>query len=347
MKTLYRSNDLRHVGRRATFFLVLFTAVLICVVRNQQALGQWSHDPAANTPISTAADDQSSAVITSDGSGGAIIAWHDRRNGAHYDIYAQRINATGIVQWTPNGVPISTAANYQYYPTITNDGAGGAIITWYDVRGGINEDIYAQRVNSAGVRQWIVSGDSNGAAISLAGNDQSNPTITSDGSGGAIITWTDNRSGNSDIYAQRINASGVVQWTAYGAAISQASGIQNNPIITSDGSGGAIITWVDYRGSASDIYAQRINAGGAVQWTGNGVPICTAADYQYNSTITSDGSGGAIITWYDNRSGNYDIYAQRINSGGVVQWTGDGVPISTAASGQSAPTITSDGAGGA
>ena len=42
--------------------------------------------------------------------------------------------------------------------------------------------------------------------------------------------------------------------------------------------------------------------------------ICTAASYQYGSTIVSDGAGGAIITWFDSRSGtNYDIYAQRID----------------------------------
>ena len=184
MKTLYRSNDLRHVGRRATFFLVLFTAVLICVVRNQQALGQWSHDPAANTPISTAADDQSSAVITSDGSGGAIIAWHDRRNGANYDIYAQRVNASGVVQWTADGVPISTAVNDQSHPVSVSDGAGGVIIAWWDLRSGSNYDIYAQRINSNGVVQW--AGD--GVPISLAANNQYYATITSDGSGGAIIT---------------------------------------------------------------------------------------------------------------------------------------------------------------
>src|SRR5437899_3091572 len=118
MKTLYRSNDRRHVGRRATFSLVLFTAVLMCAVRNQQALGQWSHGLAANTPISTAAGNQSSPSVTSDGFGGAIIAWQDYRSGTIYDIYAQRINASGAVLWTTDGVPISTMANDQYSPVI-------------------------------------------------------------------------------------------------------------------------------------------------------------------------------------------------------------------------------------
>ena len=53
---------------------------------------------------------------------------------------------------------------------------------------------------------------------------------------------------------------------------------QTNPEITSDGSGGAIITWQDHRsGCTDDIYAQRVDASGAPQWTADGVAICTAA----------------------------------------------------------------------
>ena len=46
----------------------------------------------------------------------------------------------------------------------------------------------------------------------------------SDGAGGAIITWEDGRRHDapldSDIYAQRIDASGMVHWTADGELIS-------------------------------------------------------------------------------------------------------------------------------
>ena len=53
--------------------------------------------------------------------------------------------------------------------------------------------------------------------------------------------------------------------------------------------------------------------------TVNGVALCTAANSQYNSTIVTDGSGEAIITWADFRSGsNTDIYAQKVNSNGTI-----------------------------
>jgi len=41
------------------------------------------------------------------------------------------------------------------------------------------------------------------------------------------------------------------------------------------------------------------------------------SSYQLYPSIAMDGSGNFIITWEDYRSGNYDIYAQRYNSGGI------------------------------
>ncbi|OGQ10292.1 MAG: hypothetical protein A3D30_10905 [Deltaproteobacteria bacterium RIFCSPHIGHO2_02_FULL_43_33] len=300
----------------------------------------WTTDGVA---ISTAAGDQNSPTIVTDNNGGAIITWYDYRSG-NYDIYAQRINASGVVQWTADGVPISTAANSQERPAIVSDGSGGAIVTWYDYRSGTYSDIYAQRIDANGNVLWTT----NGMAISTAANNQYYPQIVSDGSGGAIITWHDYRSGNYDIYAQRINANGNVLWTTDGVAISTAAGDQNSPTIVTDNNGGAIITWYDYRSGNYDIYAQRINASGVVQWTADGVPISTAANSQERPAIVSDGSGGAIVTWYDYRSGTYsDIYAQRIDANGNVLWTTNGMAISTAANNQYYPQIVSDGSGGA
>jgi hypothetical protein len=301
---------------------------------------QWAANGVA---ICTAAGNQGSPQIISDGAGGAIVTWADYRSGNNWHIYAQRVNASGTVQWTTDGVAICTATGPQYSPTIASDGAGGAIVTWYDLRS-VNYDIYAQRVNASGVVQWAA----NGVLLSTVFAQRLNPTIISDGLGGAIVTWQDSRNGNNDIYAQRLNASGSALWTANGVALCTATGDQNNPIIVSDGAGGAIVTWRDYRsGSNFDLYAQRVSASGIPLWTVNGVAICTAAGDQQLPQVTSDGAGGAVVTWYDNRSGNLNIYAQRVNASGAVQWTANGVALCTGTWDQSYPTITSGGVGGA
>ena len=65
------------------------------------------------------------------------------------DIYAQHVLASGAVDplWSTDGRAICTASNNQFYPVMAPDGLGGAIVTWYDLRGGTGlGDVYAQRV---------------------------------------------------------------------------------------------------------------------------------------------------------------------------------------------------------
>src|SRR5207245_658083 len=130
-------------------------------------------------------------------------------------------------------------------------------------RSGGSWDIYTQRVNAAGVPQWTADG----VALSIAAGDQTNSQLVSDGSAGAIVAWQDYRNGGiPDIYAQRVNAAGVPQWTADGVAICTSAGVQEDPQLVSDGSAGAIVAWEDYRnGGIGDIYAQRVNAAGVPQ----------------------------------------------------------------------------------
>lgn len=307
---------------------------------------QWSNDPTVNNPICVAPDAQVVNKIISDNNGGAIVTWQDSRNGVYQgDIYAQRIDLNGIIQWSLNGTVICDAANSQFAPQITSDGSGGAIITWRNY----DDDIYAQRVNQNGVIQW----DTNGIIV-CSSTTAFGQKIISDGNGGAIITWQDFRNAGTsmeDIYVQKINSNGITQWQNNGVAICTDESHQKEPIIISNGNGGAIIAWNDSRNffsSLDDLYAQMIDSAGIIQWTLDGVPICTAADEQYEPQITTDGNGGAMITWSDLRNaGTSIIYAQRINPSGAVQWTLDGIPICISVNSQSEPQITSDENGGA
>lgn len=260
--------------------------------------------------------------VVEDGAGGAIIAWQDYRNG-NWDIYAQRVNSSGTVIWTANGVALCTATGNQWSIDITTDGTGGAIVTWYDNRSGIF-DIYAQRVNAGGSVVWTADG----VAICTAANNQYSPKITTDGLGGAIITWEDFRSGsNFDIYAQGINATGSVVWTANGVGVCTNTSAQASPAIANDDNNGAIIIWGDFRNGNIDIYAQRLNSSGTALWLANGIGIVTQTAQQYNRLISEDGQGGALICWNDDRNGTDDVFAQRVDGNGNILWSSAGVLI--------------------
>ena len=278
--------------------------------------------------LCTAASTQLECRIVSDGAGGAIVTWEDLRNGPERDIYAQHVLASGAVDsaWPAFGRALCTAADQQLNPEIVSDGAGGAIVTWQDVRSLTYYDIYAQRVLASG----LVDGawPANGRALCTAFDQQSSPEIVSDGAGGAIVTWYDYRSGGSgasDIYAQRVLASGAVDgaWPADGRALCTAGGVQNDPKIVTDGAGGAIVTWNDYRsGPPINIFAQHVASSGVLDtaWPTDGQALCTAPGTQVAPMLASDGAGGAIVTWQDYRNNDVatDVYAQRISGNGYL-----------------------------
>lgn len=245
-------------------------------------------------------------------------------------------------QWQQGGVVVSAALNDQTQCAVTPDGLGGVIIAWYDTRNGTSS-IYARKLDRYGVPQWTADG----VAICTATNTQDNPQIASDGAGGAIITWEDRRTGTFDIYAQRVNASGATQWTSNGVAVCTATGGQELPQIMPDGVGGAFIVWQDLRTGTYDVYGQRMNASGVAQWAANGVGICTAAQNQLRPAMVSDGAGGFLIAWQDNRVSSYWIWIQLVNSSGVAQWTPNGLQVSQNSGDQLSPRIITDGAGGA
>ena len=290
---------------------------------------------------------QVNAAIAPDGSGGAIIAWVDYRNGTDADIYAQRVSAAGAPLWAAGGVALCITTGDQVSPQLVADGSGGAVVAWADFRTGADYDIYARRVDGSGVAQWL----DDGVVLCAASGNQTGPQLVSDGAGGAIVTWQDSRSSGtqaSDVYVQRVDGTGASRWTVDGVALCAATGVQRFPRITPDGAGGAIVAWEDRRGSSADIFARRVNAAGAPLWTVDGVALCTALGAQDSPQLVPDGAGGAIVCWRDGRGGsNLDVYARRVNAAGAPQWTPDGVALCTAAGLQDRPRIVSDGAGGA
>lgn len=202
--------------------------------------------------------------------------------------------------------------------------------------------------------QWT----SDGICVSAVSGDQLKPVIISDDDGGAIISWWDKRDGTYyGIYSQRIDSSGDFLWEADGIAVSTITSVTSDITYEryrigsiKDGSGGAIICWVDERNGNQDIYAQRISQNGVVLWQVNGSSICTNAGHQNYPVIVSDESGGAIIAWHDNRTGKWDIYAVGISSQGVTVWSEKQV-FSNANGDMSGKTpncrMCQDGAGGA
>lgn len=296
--------------------------------------------------VNQAAGGQLDPRITADGAGGAIVTWKDYRSG-NVDVYAQRVSATGQIIWQGDGVPAASVNSAKDYPSLAADGTGGAIIAWMDGRRNYT-DIYAQHISSAGIPLWGDGVLLNNQKISAVG-----PSVVADAAGGAIIAWYDfrnfplNPSGatvlnRADIYATRLNGAGQNLWGA--GEIPLLSGLTANPKkwypdlgpfevnMVADGTGGAIAVWHDSRNAdwldpSWDIYAQRVDGNGQVLWTASGVPVSDARGSQITPSVVADGAGGAFFSYIDGRSGDWDVFIQRLDAVGNRQWGPGGLWI--------------------
>lgn len=277
----------------------------------------WSE---ADVRLSQATGNQNLPQIAADGFGGLLVTWQGYASG-NSDIFAQRLDARGALLWGENGLVVCQAAAGQFAPELVNDSAGGAIITWHDYRSGSGEDIYAQRVNAAGTPLW----QPDGLPVCAAAGTQWYPKIASDGAGGAIIAWSDGRSGAADnnIFGQRLDANGQALWEKDGLSICSAAQNQERPIILPVNDG-FVLAWHDSRKSNVDIFAQKIDLAGKPLWTVDGVAVTTAPFTQDEPRLADDGVGGVVLAWDDGREEETAIFAQRLNSFGKTEWEENG-----------------------
>jgi len=221
--------------------------------------------------------DQSKPIAVAVPGGGAIFVWLDQRNG-NGDIYARRIlgNGTFPAGWPADGNEVVRFAGEQVNPVAIPDGAGGVIVAWQDGRDPVafptNTDVFAVRLQSDGTRApgWAANGND----LSVQSPDRQDlPTICTDGAGGALVAWKDGRPG-ADIYAQHVKGDGTRApgWAADGLPLCTAADQQAAPTLVSDGAGGGVCAWEDYRNDLAnhDIYALRFLGSGQPPTVGVG-----------------------------------------------------------------------------
>jgi hypothetical protein len=273
----------------------------------------WSSGPLR---VCTAPGNQQWAEMTPDGEGGVIIAWHDRR-GQDLDIYAQRIDASGSVLWTHNGVAVCTAAGDQSYPQLVSNRHGGAYIAWMDRRS--EDDIYMQQVRADGSLQW-----SNDLPVCIEPNRQIAPKVGQFGDDRVVVFWQDFRLGltTSALYLQIFDEEGNKAYLE-DYQVAQSEQTQSGMTLSDDGQGGSLAVWADFRKSNADgdIYMRRINADGSI--IGDfGNAVCDAAGTQERPQMINDGYGGGFVVWQDKRNTfDYDLYMNRVSAQGTTNYT--------------------------
>ena len=292
--------------------------------------------------------DQSTPSIVSDMRGGCIIAWSDWRSFVERDLYAQRVDSNGNMMWTIDGVVVTNKPEREHSERMCSDGAGGAIVCWEQQSNvDFSWGVWCQRIDSSGNQIW----QSGGETVCTNPAQRRNNRIQGDGHGGAFITFQDLRNGfDYDIYVQHISSTGQYLWGGNAIKVCGAIGAQTDPKIDPEPSiGGCFLVWIDKRnGLDYDIYAQKVDSNGNCIWQNDGKPVVTAPGNQTAQDFCSNGGvNGLIAVWKDDRNGNYDIYGQRLDRDGNIQWANNGEIVCKKPNDQLNPNIIPDTTGGA
>jgi hypothetical protein len=233
-----------------------------------------------STPDNTYAED---LQITGDGSGGAIVSWHQGPTGKIesgspeallMDVIVQKIDASGKIVWKEGGLPleINRAAEnaFPIEPLLMNDGLGGAIITWRDGRdrsSGVEASLYAQKVDKDGNLLW------QGGGVKVSSTSL-NPhhAIIYDSSGGAIISYSFPGDWKM-LHAQKLDSDGKTLWGENGVLV--IGDDYTGDSVSPDGLGGVVIGWGTSKGrvGSEEAYIQRVSADGTLLWGAGGIKL--------------------------------------------------------------------------
>jgi hypothetical protein len=114
---------------------------------NQKGTPKWKEEiPAIKIP-----KDQFGQKLLSDGKGGAIVFWIDRRQESiRANIYAQRISNNGKRLWDSLGIAVANHNNTEKsYLSVVSDLRGGTIAIFREIRDA-KEEIFAQKIFNTG-----------------------------------------------------------------------------------------------------------------------------------------------------------------------------------------------------
>jgi hypothetical protein len=300
--------------------------------------------------LTTNPGDKVDQQIISDGAGGFLVAYQDKVEDDG-DIYMQSIDDEGTADnWGDYGYAIVYENNTQsQLKLVPNGNTGESYLVWQDNRNG-NNDIFAQRVYSGGSNAWTWQG----VGVSTNASDQKNPQpLYMSNSGLYFVSWEDNRNGTYDLYGNVMDSSGNVILPEDLAIATSSGNISNHHVLYSSSDGSTILVWQGDSSGTSDIYAKKLDSNGAVYsgWDEAGVLVCGAEGDQREPQIVSDGNGGVIVSWQDERdtgTNDIDIYAEHLDADGVAQWNpGSGIPVSATTGNQYLPKMVTDGNNGA
>ncbi|MBU8932711.1 MAG: T9SS type A sorting domain-containing protein [candidate division Zixibacteria bacterium] len=221
---------------------------------------------------------------------------------------------------------------------------GSFAIVWTDKREGAN-DVYLQRFDTAGfpINDNIKINDD------LPPEWQAQPSLAVDLSSQYGAVWQDFRTdgypSNPDIFYVPLDTS----VTPVGGNTNVTPGYQawsrENPDISLSAWGAGVVVWADRQSGNWDIFGQLIGSDGSLLGSSFVVNDDGGTAQQHSPRVSTAAAGWFVVTWYDDRLGNDDIFVQRFDAGGNALGVNVRVNSDSGTKRQTFPDVATDGEG--
>jgi len=254
----------------------------------------------AEIEVSTAGGAKWYPSIATDSKNGFVVAWH-QLGGYGRDIWARRFGPSG--QPLGSDFIVCAQSGDQMFPSVAVNSRDEFMVVWEDYRTGTSLEIWARLFCSNGTPAG------NELPISTGASWAQGPNVAALPGGDFEIAWSDNSTGEYDIYAAVYDVDAGALGSRFD--VCTAAGNQTQPAIAA-GKGisyDSVIAWRDVRDARSNIYARTFDASGSP--SSSEIAANPAQIYQGEPSITVDPWENFIVSW-----DTYEIYYQTIRARG-------------------------------
>jgi len=235
-------------------------------------------------------------------------------------LFCQQFNQNGIAQW-PAAIQISSyGLGFVAIPIAVADNLGGCYIGFNSGTPGAPglNDAFIQRINAMGVALFGTDGTELSA---LAGNHKFIKDMylnSLDGKVYCVLKVTDSAQNGAGVYAQAVDAAGLMQFTANAVELVPISTTSPCEAFTIDDAGnGCVVTYTEGGFNSQVIKAHKVSYTGNLLFT-NPVMLSNASSGKSRLTSNSmQGGSQLVISWEDTRL-NQGIYAQNMANDGTL-----------------------------
>ena len=236
-------------------------------------------------------------------------------------LVAQKLGADGSLLWGAGHVQVFDGGTLQYgnFPPFVLDGAGGAVFAWYSSSPSLQCRV--QHILANGSEAFTHNGvetSTNASRLRVGPSAAFLPDTEE-----VVVFWTE-ESSNQDqwgLYGQKVDASGVRQWTDSGRELVPLGGNLISSVVTVPFADGALVAWVDSVSYLVNepVRGARIDGNGDFVWAAEIVDLATLATPKSDVVGALSTAGYAAFAWTDgDEASASDIPAQNLNGDGSL-----------------------------